>query len=232
MSCPSAVVYKVHLYVAHLSSPKRPRTPPNLVYNRMCYTLTCLHRVALTPRTNGRRLPSMKIGRRSSMNTEVDGCEDEARVTLTPFSGQSWRINLPNHARREFGLNINLPPCPILALFNAEHRQDAHNSHPQHRICHPLARAVSSSEPKSHARSERVVVYHSPMFTEVPLRVEDIGLMVLALFVMDLPIENNFVKVVRALQWSSLTRHWAKSLYLRRVNTEHRTSSRAAHLLV
>ena len=63
------------------------------------------------------------------MNTEVDACEDEARVTLTPF-GQSWRSNLPNHPRREFGLNLNLPARPILSLVETKHRQDAHNPHP------------------------------------------------------------------------------------------------------
>lgn len=120
---------------------------------------------------------------------EVDGCEDEARVTLTPFGHSQWRskLNLPNHTCREFGLNLNFSPRPIFALLNTKHRQDAHNPHPQNRIRDPLAWAVSSSEPKGHARLEGVTVYDSPIFSEVPLWTKDVGLGVLALFVMNPP---------------------------------------------
>lgn len=120
------------------------------------------------------------------MNTEVGGCEDEVRITLTPF-GYSGRSNLPNHACREFWLNLNLSPRPIFALVNTKHRQDAHNPHPQHRIRDPLAWAVSSSEPKGRTRLEGVTVYDSPIFSEVPLRIKDVWLGVLALFVMNFP---------------------------------------------
>ena len=63
------------------------------------------------------------------MNTEVDGCEGEVRVTLA-LPNQSWRTNPPNHARSELGLNINLSPRPILAFVDIKHGKDAHNPHP------------------------------------------------------------------------------------------------------
>lgn len=120
------------------------------------------------------------------MNTEVDGCEDEACATLTPF-GQSGRSDPPNHPRREFGLNRYLPPRPILSLLDTEHRQNAHHPHPQYRVRDPFPRTVSSSEPKRHARREGVAVFDGPIFSEVPFWAEGIGVRVLALFMMNLP---------------------------------------------
>lgn len=131
----------------------------------------------------------MQIWRRSSMNTEVDGCEDKARLTLTSFS-QSRRSSLPNHPRREFGLNLDLPSRPILSLVDTKYSKDTHNPHPQYRIRNPLAWAVSPSESKGHPRCEGVTLYDSPIFTEVPFRVKYVGLRVLALFVMNLPTEK------------------------------------------
>jgi len=193
----------------------------------------CTHPVALNPRTNGRCLPSMQICRRSSMNTEVDGCEGaEARVTLvTPFGRSSRRSNLPNHPRREFGLNLNQPPCPILSFGDMKHRQYAHDPHPQHRIRNPLAWAVSPSEPKGHARREGVTVYDSPIFTEVPLRAKDVGIGVFALLMMNLPTEKQLCQSCLSESRSSLTRHWARSSYLQRIRIKHYRSSRATHPL-
>ena len=107
-------------------------------------------------------------------------------MTLTPFS-QSWRTDLPHHPSREFWFHLNLPPHPIFSLVDTENRQNAHNPHPQHRIRDPLAWAVSSSESKSHARPEGVIVYDRPIFTKMPLWLKNVGLGVLALFMMNLP---------------------------------------------